>query len=170
MNVMKRAWEIAKEGQKKFGGKVKEYFAQALRMAWIIVKKGMELVELQGSEKQVKWANDIRSTYLSLESDFKATYEDLASSDVRHFDLEAHASLKRIFDMIKDQNSASAWISSFSTLTKSTYKTEVAKKVALLTSLKDYFYDNRKNFSRSEMNVFDAFEMKKIKEIEKEMN
>ncbi|WP_276917466.1 hypothetical protein [Aneurinibacillus aneurinilyticus] len=39
---MKKAWEIAREGQKKFGGKVKEYFAQALRMAWCIVKKGMK--------------------------------------------------------------------------------------------------------------------------------
>ena len=38
-NVMTRAWEIAKEGQKKFGGKVKEYFAQALKMAWALVKK-----------------------------------------------------------------------------------------------------------------------------------
>lgn len=41
--VMKRAWEIAKEGQKKFGGKVKEYFAQALKMAWAIVKNSVEI-------------------------------------------------------------------------------------------------------------------------------
>jgi hypothetical protein len=45
MNVMKKAWEIAREGQKKFGGKVKEYFSQALKMAWSIVKKCMETVE-----------------------------------------------------------------------------------------------------------------------------
>lgn len=32
--VMKRAWEIAKEGVVRFGGKVKEYFAEALKMAW----------------------------------------------------------------------------------------------------------------------------------------
>ena len=32
--VMKRAWEIAREGVAKFGGKVKEYFAEALKMAW----------------------------------------------------------------------------------------------------------------------------------------
>jgi hypothetical protein len=38
-NVMKRAWEIAKEGQKKFGGKVKEYFAIALKMAWAETKQ-----------------------------------------------------------------------------------------------------------------------------------
>lgn len=37
-NVMTRAWEIAKEGQKKFGGKVREYFAQALVIAWAEVK------------------------------------------------------------------------------------------------------------------------------------
>jgi Streptococcus thermophilus bacteriophage Gp111 protein. len=34
MNVMKRAWEIAKEAAAKFGGNSKEYFAEALRMAW----------------------------------------------------------------------------------------------------------------------------------------
>lgn len=41
---MKKAWEIAREGQKKFGGKVKDYFAQALKMAWGIVKNAMEAV------------------------------------------------------------------------------------------------------------------------------
>lgn len=65
-NVMRKAWEIAREGQKKFGSKVKEYFAQALKMAWIIVKKGMELAKLKGSEKQVKWANNIRKDLLEL--------------------------------------------------------------------------------------------------------
>lgn len=39
-NVMKTAWKIAKEGAAKFGGKVKEYFAEALRMAWAEMKKG----------------------------------------------------------------------------------------------------------------------------------
>lgn len=38
-NVMVRAWEIAKEAVAKFGGKVKEYFAQALAMAWKEVKE-----------------------------------------------------------------------------------------------------------------------------------
>ncbi|MFU1797662.1 hypothetical protein ACM1RC_27610 [Paenibacillus azoreducens] len=36
--VMVRAWEIAKAAVVKFGGKVKEYFAQALAMAWAEVK------------------------------------------------------------------------------------------------------------------------------------
>lgn len=38
-NIMKRAWEIAKSGVEKFGGKVKEYFAEALKMAWAEAKQ-----------------------------------------------------------------------------------------------------------------------------------
>lgn len=39
MNVMRMAWEIARKGAARFGGKVKEYFAEALKMAWTIIKK-----------------------------------------------------------------------------------------------------------------------------------
>lgn len=46
-NVMTRAWEIAKESVKKFGGKVKEYFAQALVMAWKEVKEVKEIGYMQ---------------------------------------------------------------------------------------------------------------------------
>ncbi|HEY4624339.1 MAG TPA: hypothetical protein VIH12_10780 [Solibacillus sp.] len=68
MNVMKKAWEIAKQGQEKFGGKVKEYFAASLKMAWALIKKAATYTiittavpaELQGSEKQIKWAKQIR--------------------------------------------------------------------------------------------------------------
>ncbi len=88
-NVMTNAWEIARKGQSEFGGKVKEYFAQALRMAWAIFKKGgkeldyakqvkggkeldyakqvkgtiaakLQVPKLKGSEKQIDWAKDIR--------------------------------------------------------------------------------------------------------------
>lgn len=45
MNVMKRAWEIAKEGQKKFGGKVKEFFVVALKMAWSEIKNPVKTVK-----------------------------------------------------------------------------------------------------------------------------
>lgn len=49
--VMKRAWSIAKISVKRFGGKVKEYFAQALKMAWS---------EITGKEK----AKEIRKQIL----------------------------------------------------------------------------------------------------------
>lgn len=37
--VMVRAWEIAKGAVLRFGGKAKEYFAQALTMAWAETKE-----------------------------------------------------------------------------------------------------------------------------------
>ncbi|MCO7127840.1 hypothetical protein NIE88_19005 [Sporolactobacillus shoreicorticis] len=45
-NVMSRAWEIAKEGQKKFGGKASQYFAMALKMAWKKAKEGNKVVSI----------------------------------------------------------------------------------------------------------------------------
>lgn len=39
-NVMKRAWEIAKQGAAKFGGSSKLYFKLALKQAWCEVKNG----------------------------------------------------------------------------------------------------------------------------------
>ena len=56
-NVMVRAWEIAKEAVAKFGGKVKEYFAQALTMAWAESRKPKTalLETLTGSRKHKTW-------------------------------------------------------------------------------------------------------------------
>lgn len=36
--IMKRAWEIAKNAAAQFGGKAREYMAEALRMAWAETK------------------------------------------------------------------------------------------------------------------------------------
>src|SRR5690606_18284207 len=41
---MKLAWEIAKKGQEKFGGKAIEYIAEALRIAWKEAKQPKEIV------------------------------------------------------------------------------------------------------------------------------
>lgn len=71
--IMQRALELAREGFKRFGGKVKEYFSLSLRMAWAESKemktlqleqvkfeaKVFTLPNLKGSEKQIAWANDI---------------------------------------------------------------------------------------------------------------
>ncbi|MGG1639842.1 hypothetical protein ACIFQM_00825 [Paenibacillus sp. NRS-1782] len=45
-NVMVRAWEIAKAAVVKFGGKEKEYFPQALALAWKENKKGVTGVKV----------------------------------------------------------------------------------------------------------------------------
>ncbi|EMA6344833.1 hypothetical protein U3450_003889 [Bacillus cytotoxicus] len=109
-NVMAKAWEIAKQGVKKFGGKVKEYFAIALKMAWAQVKGGNEVVELKGTEKQVKWANDIREVY------FK-------SIDAVKAEIEKHnkkgLDFSPFFASIENQENASEWISNFQALSYS---------------------------------------------------
>lgn len=65
-NVMGRAWEIARVAFKKFGGKVREYFAQALAQAWKEVKavaKKFEL-ELKADSKKTKtWVAKIVGTH-----------------------------------------------------------------------------------------------------------
>lgn len=104
MNIMKRAWEIAKNGAKRFGGNVKEYFAMSLKLAWKELK-GMSnnIVELVGSEKQIKWASDIiakvkeaiEQTRELLESDAKKIFE---SGDCNNFDEDEY---KEELDAIK---------------------------------------------------------------------
>lgn len=46
-NIMVNAWRIAREGQKTFGGKVSEYFAQALKMAWAQAKSSINVEDLE---------------------------------------------------------------------------------------------------------------------------
>ena len=45
MNVMKTAWEIARKGQKRFGGKVSEYLSESLKQAWFEYRIFQERVE-----------------------------------------------------------------------------------------------------------------------------
>src|SRR5690625_407842 len=52
-NVMKRAWEIARKGQEKFGGKVSEYLSEALKMAWAEVKEN-EKVTMEEIAETIK--------------------------------------------------------------------------------------------------------------------
>lgn len=64
-NVMTIAWKIAKDAVAKFGGKVKEYFAEALRMAWAQVKNEVGAIEIElsgGSRKHKSWVAEIVGT------------------------------------------------------------------------------------------------------------
>lgn len=66
--VMVRAWELAKEGVSKFGGKVKEYFASALSLAWSEVKamanevKEVVIELAEGSRRHKSWVAEIVGT------------------------------------------------------------------------------------------------------------
>lgn len=62
---MVRAWEIAKEGQKKFGGKVSEYLSEALKMAWAEARapQTVKLTTTSGSRKHKSWVAEIVGTH-----------------------------------------------------------------------------------------------------------
>ncbi|QGG51623.1 hypothetical protein [Lysinibacillus pakistanensis] len=83
MNVMKRAWEIAKEGAAKFGGSVKSYFSTSLKMAWAEMKEvtktyveqmkdvyafGYEEDRLQITFKEWKRNTDLHRLYINIET------------------------------------------------------------------------------------------------------
>lgn len=65
MNVMTRAWEIAREGQEKFGGKVSEYLSEALKIAWAEVKSNQKatITTSSGSRNHKSWVAEITGTH-----------------------------------------------------------------------------------------------------------
>lgn len=54
---MTKAWEIAKEAVKKFGGKAIEYIAEAMKMAWAAAKGGnTNIAKFQAVEAKMRKA------------------------------------------------------------------------------------------------------------------
>lgn len=37
-HLFKYAWKIARKGAKKFGGRIREFFSEALKMAWVSIR------------------------------------------------------------------------------------------------------------------------------------
>ena len=65
-NVFKKAHEITKNIIRK-GDSYRETFRLALIFVYSQIKKGVnKMVELKGTEKQVKWAMDIRNNIISV--------------------------------------------------------------------------------------------------------
>ncbi|EJR51715.1 hypothetical protein IIO_06174 [Bacillus cereus VD115] len=98
MNVMKKAWKIARKGQKQFGGKVKEYFAQALKMAWSIVKNGMKYVQVTKAE----FMNEIRKTgkfegFLTCQNKFENTQKISIVANVAKKEITVDMGLKSLY-------------------------------------------------------------------------
>lgn len=80
--VMRRAWEIAREGQKNFGGKVSAYFAESLRMAWAETRRHetkdemIERLEGLGFRRWTKYGKDrmyVDSELLGFECEYYKT-------------------------------------------------------------------------------------------------
>lgn len=65
--VMVRAWEIAKEAVKRFGGKVKEFFKQALIMAWKEIKGGIKMENVKVIVPVIRGKESEKATRLAEE-------------------------------------------------------------------------------------------------------
>jgi len=103
MNVMKKAWEIARKGQQKFGGKVKEYLAQALKMAWIIVKSGMKYVQIT----KEGFLNEIRNTgkfegFLTYKNEFKNTKKIKVTVDLEKQETTIDMGMKSLYSDLSE--------------------------------------------------------------------
>lgn len=64
-NVMTKAWEIARKGAAQFGGSVKSYFAEALKIAWVEIKNVATTIEIalaEGSRNYKSWVAEITGT------------------------------------------------------------------------------------------------------------
>ena len=86
--IMSNAWKIAKEGQKTFGGKASEYFAEALKMAWAQAKNGLDIeaLEKKGFSRWTKGNMD--RLYFSLEKSGALELDYYKSGNLRSADLE----------------------------------------------------------------------------------
>src|SRR5690625_2296264 len=60
--IMVRAWEIAREGQKKFGGKVSEYISGSLKIAWEESRR-VTIKKKEGSRNHKSWCAEIVGTH-----------------------------------------------------------------------------------------------------------
>lgn len=57
--IFQRAWEIAREGQKQFGGSVKDYFSASLKLAYASKEENQFKKMINNSEKAIKRINKI---------------------------------------------------------------------------------------------------------------
>lgn len=80
--IMKRAWEIAREGVKKFGGKVREYLSIAMKTAWFELKKPKKIFEFECDkffktpEKFWEYCNKRLKKFDTCLEDFIGTFQD----------------------------------------------------------------------------------------------
>lgn len=106
--VFKKAVKLAKT----FTGDWIACMKLALKIIWAVVRKGAnKMIELVGSPKQVKWANDIRNKYFESLDHVKTFVE---KANWKHVDLSA------VYDAVEEDAQAHEWIENLRFLTRST--------------------------------------------------
>ena len=106
--IMMRAWEIAREAVEKWGGKVRAYFAEALRQAWaeIKVERLVAKMEAVGFKRWTKNGMDrmyINASRLGLETrTYKSgciSYAAWKGEEISHRRGGALSSAKTYYDL-----------------------------------------------------------------------
>ncbi len=122
-NVMKKAHEITKKIIRK-GDSYRATFRLALSLAHSLIKKGVnKMVELKGSEKQIKWANDIREIMIEcLNKSLKFQEEDAKEYEEKRgkqskIKTRLVNSLKDFIIVVENQESSAWFIENFKCLT-----------------------------------------------------
>lgn len=133
--IMKRAWEIARQGVKKFGGKVKEYFAEALKMAWDEFKNATETVTTD------RIVEEIHAAYGSgyAHRDVQVTFREWKKGDDRLHRLYINIYDKGLLNTVYIKlNDGSVHFEG----KNATFKEFGAKVAAIVEKYKDFIIDN----------------------------
>ena len=107
-NVMKKAHEITRKIIRK-GDSYRATFRMCLSFVHSKLKEGAnKMVELVGSEKQVKWANDLREGFSTYIEFCKELIEEIGITEDIEEELEyaGFRNIKEAFEVINTQNSS----------------------------------------------------------------
>ena len=114
-NVMKKAHEITKKIIRK-DDSYRATFRLALSLAHSLIKKGIkEMVELVGTEKQVKWAKEIRETLNTILLEIKDADIKRKQRKNKSFE-ESSRKMNDAIKMINSKEESTFFIDNFKTI------------------------------------------------------
>ena len=103
-NIMKEAHELTKKIIRK-GDSYRATFRMCLSFVHSKLKEGAnKMVELVGSEKQVKWANDLREGFSTYIEFCKELIEEIGITE--ELEYAGFRNIKEAFEVINTQNSS----------------------------------------------------------------
>lgn len=121
-NIMKEAHKLTKEIKKEYP-EVDYKFQLGLCISYLSkkneMKEDVEMVELKGSEKQVKWAEDIRKEVVEKLQNTKNEYEIMISEAEEKGErfpkryTKNVAALEKLLNEVKENESAKAFIEEY---------------------------------------------------------
>ena len=111
-NLMREAHKLTREIVNKYEDV--DYKTQlGLCLSFLSQEGGKEMVELKGTEKQIKWAEDLRGRFVKYLDFIKDLASEIEISESLQDDIEDYfSSIEEAFEVIEKQEKASKIISS----------------------------------------------------------